>query len=284
MANEYDAEDDKNLENLEGPGLRWMSIIVVILVVVGFFSLAWYAYHTSKQPLSTDETNTITAGDEPYKEKPQAPGGMEIDHQDATVYDMISENGDKKEDKVEQLLPEAEEPVVTRDTTKPEPKEVTDYMKEKKSAQMAQPETPKTEEAPKVEAKTEEKPVTSPAPSKTVEAPKTVKPAPIVAKTVTKPASAKPVAPAAITPSAGGSAQVQIGALKSQAEAETAWKNFSSKYGDLLKGKSHAVVKADLGAKGVFYRLRVTGLASKGDASKLCSALQGRGASCMLVN
>lgn len=283
MANEYDAEDDRNLENLEGPGLRWMSIVVVILVVIGFFSLAWYAYHTSQQPLASGESDTIQADGEPYKEKPQQPGGMEIEHQDATVYDMISENGEKKDEKVEQLLPEAEEPMVTRDAEeKPVPKEVSDWMKKQsetaEAASGSEEEAAKSVEAEKPVQETEAKPVApiketvkEKTPAK-VEKPAPVKPKPVVAQK-----------PAAIAPASGGSAQVQIAALKSQAEAEAMWKTLSSK-NDVLKGKSHAVVKADLGDKGVFYRLRVTGLADKAAAAKLCSSLQSRGVGCMPVN
>lgn len=281
MANEYDAEDDRNLENLEGPGLRWMSIVVVILVVIGFFSLAWYAYHTSQQPLASGESETIQADGEPYKEKPQQPGGMEIEHQDATVYDMISEDGDKKEEKVEQLLPEAEEPMVTRDAEeKPVPKEVSDWMKkqsetaessEEVPAESAEKEASPEKTEPKPAEPTVEEKVIEKAPVK-VEKPAPVKPKPVIAQK-----------PAAIAPASGGSAQVQIAALKSQAEAESMWKTISSKH-DVLKGKSHTVVKADLGDKGVFYRLRVTGLTDKAAAAKLCSSLQSRGVGCMPVN
>lgn len=307
MVNEYDAEDEKNLEEIEGPGLRWMSIVVVCLVVVGFFSLAWYAYHTSQQPLASEDAETITADDTPYKEKPSQPGGMEIEHQDATVYDMIADPSKKEAPKVEQLLPEAEEPMVTRDATAvPPKKDVDDYMKQEPAAEpSAEAEQEKTEEpSPPVnvaEPKGEEVVKVSPAAGTAeppAEAPKEVvvnKPLSKVGAEKAKPAAApksiqvasapkkEAVKPATPKPS-GGSFQVQVGALKSQAEAEAAWKSLAAKHGALLNGKSHAIVKADLGEKGTFYRLRVTGLASKNDASKLCSGLQGRGASCMPVN
>lgn len=302
MVNEYDAEDEKNLEELEGPGLRWMSVVVVCLVVVGFFSLAWYAYHTSQQPLSSEDAETITADDSPYKEKPSQPGGMEIEHQDATVYDMIADPSKKEEAKVEQLLPEAEEPMVTRDTTAvPPKKEVGDYVKQEPAPEQKEAKTqeapvkvaePKGEEVVKVApaagnpapAAAAPKEVVvnkllvkaEPAAAKPAEAPKSIQVASVAKKEAAKPATPKPAA--------SGAFQVQVGALKSQAEAENTWKTLVAKHGPLLSGKSHTVVKADLGEKGTFYRLRVTGLASKNDASKLCSGLQGRGASCMLVN
>lgn len=273
MANEYDAEDDRNLENLEGPGLRWMSIVVVVLVVIGFFSLAWYAYHTSQQPLASEDSEVINADDTPYKEKPQQPGGMEIEHQDATVYDMISEDSGKKEEKVEQLLPESEEPMVTRDIEKEESREVGDWMKksdeEEKESAAAEPEETEEKSDPVKEATpVKEEPVKEEVAPVKVEKPAAVKPKPVPA-------------PKAAAPS--GSAQVQIAALKSQAEAESMWKSLSSKH-SVLKGKSHTVVKADLGDKGVFYRLRVTGLADKSAAAKLCSSLQSSGVGCMPVN
>jgi cell division septation protein DedD len=42
------------------------------------------------------------------------------------------------------------------------------------------------------------------------------------------------------------------------------------------------VVRADLGAKGVFYRVRLVGFESQGDANRTCSKLKAKGVKCFI--
>jgi hypothetical protein len=118
MKNDYDADEEVALDDLEGSGLRWMSVAVVLLVVAGFFALAWYAYRSSSADSSGEHLVKAEAG--PLKEKPADPGGMQTPYQDMSVYNVISPDGQKK-DEVEQLLPEPEEPIAVRQEPKAEP-------------------------------------------------------------------------------------------------------------------------------------------------------------------
>ncbi|MGE0210504.1 MAG: SPOR domain-containing protein [Parvibaculaceae bacterium] len=71
--------------------------------------------------------------------------------------------------------------------------------------------------------------------------------------------------------------------LSSQREADAAWnvwKKLSERHARLLGSQDAAVVKADLGSKGIYYRLRVHGLDSRAAAQKLCQRLKSAGASC----
>lgn len=56
----------------------------------------------------------------------------------------------------------------------------------------------------------------------------------------------------------------------------------SKKY-SMLKDLPYEVEKADLGAKGVFYRLKAGSLPTKADATALCSKLKAAGGSCFVV-
>ena len=97
---------------------------------------------------------------------------------------------------------------------------------------------------------------------------------------VPKPAAApKPVAAA---PAASGSYVLQIGAYKSQADADTAWRSYKAKHAALLAGYGPDVAQADLGDKGIWYRLRIAGFASKDVASAMCDRLKADGGSCFL--
>jgi cell division protein FtsN len=120
------------------------------------------------------------------------------------------------------------------------------------------------------------------------------KPAPVAqtalppAATVVKPAAQAPAkqpvaipakAPAAAS-AAGGAYLLQIGAYKSQSDADAAWKTYQAKHAALLSGFGPNVQKADLGDKGVWYRLRVGSFADKGAAAALCDRLKTEGAAC----
>ncbi len=117
----------------------------------------------------------------------------------------------------------------------------------------------------------------------TTEAP-TVKPEP---KPATAPinASAEPVgssSAASGSDALSGSHLVQIGAFRSQAEADGQWSKMQGKFGTFLAGKSPDVERADLGAKGVYYRLRIGPFASADDAKTYCAGLKERGADCLI--
>lgn len=79
-----------------------------------------------------------------------------------------------------------------------------------------------------------------------------------------------------------GSYVLQIGAYKSQAEADAAWKTYRARHSALLSGFSENVIQVDLGPKGIWYRLRIGGFADKDGASALCDRLKADGGACFL--
>jgi cell division protein FtsN len=93
------------------------------------------------------------------------------------------------------------------------------------------------------------------------------------------PTAAKCVAAAA---SAGGAYVLQIGAYKSQADADAAWKTFASKH-PMAGGYSEDVRKADLGEKGTWYRLRMGSFADKAAATSFCEKLKSDGGNCLVA-
>lgn len=114
-------------------------------------------------------------------------------------------------------------------------------------------------------------PVTTP-PPKAVAAPAKAAPAPA------------PVKAAAVKPVPAGNYLLQIGAYKSEADALAAWKIYQSKHAVLLNGFGPDVQKADLGDKGIWYRLRIASFADKDAASALCERLKAQNASCFLAH
>lgn len=114
MKNDYDADDEISLDALESDGLRWMSVVVVLLVVAGFFCLAWYAYHTSSRA-EGDGADIVKAEAGPVKEKPKDAGGMQTPYQDMSVYNVMSGDTKAEQKETETLLPEPEEPMLNRE-------------------------------------------------------------------------------------------------------------------------------------------------------------------------
>jgi cell division septation protein DedD len=97
--------------------------------------------------------------------------------------------------------------------------------------------------------------------------------------------AAKPPAPpaqVAAAPAAPGAYVLQIGAFKSQAEADAAWRAYSGRHAALLKGYGPNVQRVDLGDKGTWYRLRIAGFADRDVASALCDRLKADNGACFL--
>lgn len=90
-----------------------------------------------------------------------------------------------------------------------------------------------------------------------------------------------PVQKAAPAPTATGAFRVQLGAFQSEKEARGELLRIRKKFADVAP-YSEQVVRADLGAKGVFYRLRLTGLASAAAAKSLCAKLSAQGQPCLV--
>jgi tetratricopeptide (TPR) repeat protein len=77
-------------------------------------------------------------------------------------------------------------------------------------------------------------------------------------------------------------AQVQMGAWRSQAEADAGWDKARARAGGLLDRLSPHVVTADVPGKGRYYRLRVSPASGQSRAS-LCNSLAAKDVTCMPV-
>ncbi len=97
-------------------------------------------------------------------------------------------------------------------------------------------------------------------------------------------AKAPPPAPPAPKPApVAAGYRVQLLAARSRDAAEGAWKRLRDSHRKLLGPLSPSVVKADLGGKGVFYRLRAGPLGSEAAARALCAQLTARKVNCLVI-
>ncbi len=244
----------------------------------------------------------IKADTAPYKIKPESPGGMQVANQDKTVYDRVAKTD--APNRVENLLPPAEQP---KTPPKVEPK-VTEPKPAEPPVVVKSPLDEKRDELATMIAALEKKNADNdkspaivdpaPAPAKKAPTPLTPAPTPSAAKDeVPKPIAPKPMPPepsevappnvaplAAATPAPSGPGlQVQLAAAKSEEGALGEWNRIKNKYASLVGNLTPTVVKADLGERGVFFRLRAGTLPDKAAADALCAALTAEGNACLVV-
>ncbi len=77
-------------------------------------------------------------------------------------------------------------------------------------------------------------------------------------------------------------AEVQLGAWRSEAEAQAGWIKAQGKAGSLLDGLTPHIVAADLPGKGRYYRLRTAPAAGQ-SRSRLCAAMVRQGLACLVT-
>ncbi len=76
--------------------------------------------------------------------------------------------------------------------------------------------------------------------------------------------------------------RVQIASVKSEWEAKEEWKRLKRRYPVLLQRLNLSVARADLGEKGVFYRLLIDPLPDKAAANEFCLSAKKRKMACLI--
>ncbi len=107
-------------------------------------------------------------------------------------------------------------------------------------------------------------------------------PSRVRAPTPTAVASAEPVTGAAAGPSSSGGYSVQVTSQRTQAEAQASFQSLQAKFPNQLSGRRPIIRRADLGAKGTYYRALVGPFASAEEAAGLCSGLKAAGGNCIV--
>jgi hypothetical protein len=92
--------------------------------------------------------------------------------------------------------------------------------------------------------------------------------------------SAKPAA--APASSGGGGSLVQISAQRSEDAARASFKDLQAKFPQILSRYQPNIVRADLGERGIYFRVRV-GPFSGADAQRLCEDLKSAGGDCIIA-
>jgi hypothetical protein len=277
----------------------WLRPAIAVAVMAVFAGGLWFAYLQGKrhagEAAATADIPLIRADTRPFKVKPDHPGGMQIPDRDLLIY------GERRP-QVEHLLPPPEQPMA-RPTPPPAiiapPPTVTPAMPQS-PAQAAAPTAgaaPQLQTAPLPEAT-----VPPAAPSAAVPAPKAATaPANSGGNATRVNASADPIgdkiqelavlsgaSPGRSTAervAAGrpGGLRLQLGAVRTESQARGEWERLKHQNADLLGRLSGVAIRADLGDKGVYYRIMVGPIADPSTADRLCAGLRQRHLACMIA-
>ena len=308
MAEELAALDELEVEVRRAPSSsRNMSLIVPILitlvVMTGAVTIAWYSY-TAGVKEGSEEAAPLLRPKGPMKVAPANPGGLNIPHQEKTVFNAI--DGKKTDRRVERLLPPPERPmpipaIGTGDKTLKSRTRSADRADGPAAPPAAESQqtppgqerdvrtAPVTPPKPPVSAQTKETPAVG---SAKVAKPKPAKPKAVETKTakpVTPPkppvvALAKPPEKPAAPAAAGkGGYRIQIGSVSTDVQARKFWTTQSAKNGDLLGKLAMNVQKATIKGR-TYYRIQAGPLASRGTAQTLCNKLKSRQIGCIVVS
>jgi len=284
----------------------------VALLVLGAMALVvYYAYQLGLRAGAQGPAPLIKAEQQPYKVKPEEPGGMDVPNQDKLIYKEVKPAGSgANAEPVERLMPPPESPL-----PKPEKEEP-----QAQQAQAAEPPAPAAQPTPQQPSAAAAAPSAPVSPSTAaaatppkegvpqqvaqgggLEAPATPAKSGSSSEPAAKPAAASESAPAAAKPAATPSASaekapsraageaaddwhVQLGAVRTAEEAQHEWARLQGKYTDLLGQLSLNIQRVDLGGdKGVFFRIRGGPLADRAQANALCDRLKVVQVGCIAV-
>jgi hypothetical protein len=243
---EYDFEPDiRPRHRLRGP-------LIVFLVMATSAGAVWIAYNRGHDR-APGEVPLIQADQGATKTRPQQPGGMAIPDQDKLVYAQ-----GKAQAQVEKLLPPPETPL-PRPSPPPE---------------AAAPPPPAAPAAP---------PASGPAAIPGAAAsPQATPPQAVPAPAPPAPVAAPPPVPAAAA--SGGGYRLQLGALRSEEAARLEWERIHRANSDVLGKLTAAWPRADLGERGVYYRIQTAPISDGATAERLCGELKRRNVACILIH
>ena len=256
--------------------MTFLRPVVYGLVAIGCAGALWYAYNQGRDVgAGTGPVRLIQADQGATKIRPTDAGGADVPGQDMQVYNPSQPGG-----KFEHLLPAPEQPLA-RPQAAPAGADASAPLPLQEIGPTAAPKS-----APPIPGSGNVMPPTTTSGVLTATSSAPLPPPPTATATVSKPialatAAAAPK-PAQIA-AAGGSFRVQIAATRDEATARSEFERLKKAHADLLGELSATVVKADLGDKGVFYRVQAGPVADHDKAEKLCTELKKFSIACIIV-
>nr|WP_298684447.1 SPOR domain-containing protein [uncultured Dongia sp.] len=243
-----------------------------------------------------DSTNepvpVITADSTPEKVKPADEGGLEVPNQDVAI--LNGENSTVPAEG-ETVLPAPEQPATPPVVLEPAPEVAAPATDPAASsnAEIAIPSVP----APSVDAipsvpapadtttaDTGATPVAEAAPAPATTSETTPATADATTTAEAAPTAAAPAQTATAEPATGGSARIQLAAVKTEAAAQKEWARLQKMHPDVLGPLTLHVEKFEKSASETFYRIQAGPFADKASAKQICAQLKQKDQACIVAN
>ena len=253
-------------ERSRSKGIGGRVALLLFLLAVALLGLVVLrAYRAQQVDTIVAEIPLLTADRSPTRQRPDDPGGMDVPHQDVTIFhDLEGENADPV---VERLLPLPEEPM-------PLPADVVELEPETKAVRLEELPPVLEQAAPDNIASETDRPIPAPPPPPQPEA---------SANPPSPPATLASEIPTPPNPARGY--RVQLGAFRTAEDASRGWREAIATAGGLLDPFDHYVMRIDLGeGKGIFHRLQAGPLPSRASADSLCNQLKTKKVDCFIVS
>ncbi len=228
----------------------------------------WFAYTEGAAPCrdtgrARADIPLIRADNGPIRVKPENPGGMQIPDRDMLIYGQ-------QRPQIEHLLPPPEQPMARPAPPPLSPNPAPPQVQTAAEGPPAATQTPPAEAGrPTVAA------VTPPAPDAIAQKLEQLAAAPV--------ANSLPSSPARAAPARTGGLRLQLAAVRSESEARGEWARLKHQNADLLGKLSAVALRADLGGKGIYYRIEAGPVADAPTADRICGELRQRRLACIIV-
>jgi hypothetical protein len=250
---------DPRDEEADPPPRRVLRIVGALLIMTLFAGGLWFAYVEGARHMAGTgggDIPLIRADTRPMKVKPAEPGGMPIPDRDMLIYGQ-------NRPIVEHLLPPPEQPMAL--PAPPPPATTSAAQAPAGASQAVAPPTaaPGSDTAPAVAAARPEQSA----------GPPPANPHPVPSKP----------ADAASQPGKAGGVRLQLGAVRSEGVAREEWARIKRSNSDLLGRLTAVAIRADLGDKGVYYRIQAGPVGDSATAERLCGELRQRHLPCIIV-
>lgn len=263
---QYRSFDTGEEETARGPLI--LALAAGVLIV--FAAVVWNTYRQGVRD-GSGGVPLITADAGPYKRQPDDAGGVPTPNLDTRLYDEMdgSERTEPEEPEAGEILqggpPLELRPEFDDGTSDPETGMPNALSEEVRRLADLEGRPDEIDESGVDLAAISEAPL--PAPAQTPEAPPEREPGP------------EP----RFDFDPRGKYLVQIAAFRDPAAAESAWTQAVAENEAIFRGAGRDIQRADLGARGTFYRLRASAFADRDTAGEFCAALKAAGSDCIVV-